>query len=301
MSLPGEVRRSGFVAVAGRTNAGKSTLVNRLVGEHVAIVSPVVQTTRRLVRAALTVDDAQIVFVDLPGSQRPVDRLTERMQSAVRRELEDVDVILWVIDAADEPGRGEQIVADMVLSAGVPVVIAANKVDRTKPDRLVERIAKIAELVGERPYHALVPVSAISGDGANELVRELVAALPEGGAWYPEGETTDMRVEERIAEYVREAALHQLREELPHAMIATVDELDEGDDGTLRVEATIWVERESQVGIVVGRGGEMIRRIGIDARQAVEQALGVHVYLRARVKVRKAWRDDDAWLARAGL
>lgn len=296
-----QVVRSGFIAVAGRPNAGKSTLINQIVGEHVAIVSPAVQTTRRLVRAVLTLGDAQLVFVDLPGSQRPVDRLTERMQSSVVQALKDVDVILWVIDAAVEPGPGERAVAEMVFSAGREVVIAANKVDRTKPALLAERIARIAELVGDREYRALVPVSAITGDGAQELVAELVSALPEGQAWYGPGDVTDMRDEERVSEYIREAALQRLRDELPHATIATVEELHTNDDGVLHVEATIWVERESQVGIVVGKGGETIRQIGSEARTAIEAALGSHAWLDLRVKVRKGWRGDDAWLARSGL
>jgi len=295
------VVRSGFVAVAGRTNAGKSTLVNRLVGEHVAIVSPTVQTTRRTVRAALTVDDAQLVFVDLPGSQKPVDVLTERMQHSVERELDDVDVVLWVVDMAESVGTGQRIVADLVFAPGVPVVIAANKVDLVKPAQLAERIHALSELIGEREYAALVPVSATTGEGLAPLLEQLRATLPEGGAWYPTGEVTDMRDEERISEFVREAALAHLRDELPHATIATVDELQERADGALEVDAVLWVERESQVGIVVGKAGSQIRDIGTAARQAAEAALGRTIHLHLRVKVRKRWRDDATWLNRAGL
>lgn len=297
------VTRSGFIAVAGRPNAGKSTLVNRIVGHHVAIVSPVAQTTRRIVRAIARRGDAQLVFVDLPGSQKPMDRMTERMQRSVEQSFKDVDIVLWVIDALDEPGTGEQRVADMVFGSGRPVVIALNKVDRTNPEVIAQRIAAVGELVGDREYAALVPISAVTGDGIEALLDELAGQLPEGPAWFGDDEVVDMRDEERIAEYVREATLAHLREELPHASAVTVDELyeDEERDGMLHAECTIWVERESQVGIVVGRGGGQIKQIGVAARRTVEQELGTRLHLSLRVKVRRHWRDDATWLARAGL
>jgi GTP-binding protein Era len=296
------VRRSGFIAVAGRPNAGKSTLVNRIVGHHVAIVSPIAQTTRRIVRAVARRDDAQLVFVDLPGSQKPMDRMTERMQKQVENSFGDVDVVLWVVDATDRPGKGEARVADMVLGAKLPVVIALNKVDRVHPKTIAERITALTELLGDRDYGALVPISATTGDGVDALLDELVERLPEGPAWFGDDEVVDMRDEERIAEYVREATLSYLREELPHASAVTVDELFEDEDqDRLVAECTIWVERESQVGIVVGKGGEQIRDIGIAARRTIERELARSVHLSVRVKVRKHWRDDATWLARAGL
>lgn len=295
-----EVRRSGFIAVAGRPNAGKSTLVNRIVGHHVAIVSPIAQTTRRIVRAVARRGDAQLVFVDLPGSQKPMDRMTERMQQAVEGSFRDVDIVLWVIDAIDEPGAGERRVADMVLATNKPVVLALNKVDRIKPDVIMQRIVALTELLKGRDFAALVPISAIQGDGVDELLEELVGLLPEGPAWFGDEDVVDMRDEERIAEYVREATLSHLREELPHASAVTVDDLFE-EDGLLQAECTIWVERQSQVGIVVGGGGEQIRDIGIAARKMIEEQLGTRLHLSLRVKVRKHWRDDATWLARAGL
>lgn len=297
------VRRSGFIAVAGRPNAGKSTLVNRIVGHHVAIVSPIAQTTRRIVRAVARIDDAQLVFVDLPGSQKPMDRMTERMQQAVEGSFRDVDIVLWVIDAIDEPGAGERRVADMVLASGKPVVLALNKVDRVKPDVIMQRIVAMTELLDGRDFAALVPISATTGDGVAGLLDELVALMPEGPAWFGDDDVVDMRDEERIAEYVREATLTHLRDELPHASAVTVDDLfeDPDDPDRLRVECTIWVERQSQVGIVVGTGGDRIRDIGIAARSMIETQLGTRLHLDLRVKVRKHWRDDATWLARAGL
>jgi GTP-binding protein Era len=297
------VRRSGFIAVAGRPNAGKSTLVNRVVGHHVAIVSPIAQTTRRIVRAVARRGDAQLVFVDLPGSQKPMDRMTERMQQAVEGSFRDVDIVLWVIDAIDEPGAGERRVADMVLATRKPVVLALNKVDRVKPDVIMQRIVALTELLDGRDFAALVPISATTGDGVDDLLDELAAMLPEGPAWFGDEDVVDMRDEERIAEYVREATLAHLRDELPHASAVTVDDMgdDPDDPERLLVDCTIWVERQSQVGIVVGTGGERIRDVGIAARTMIEEQLGTRVHLSLRVKVRKHWRDDATWLARAGL
>ena len=299
-----DVRRSGFIAVAGRPNAGKSTLVNRIVGHHVAIVSPIAQTTRRIVRAVARRDDAQLVFVDLPGSQKPMDRMTERMQDSVEQSFADVDVVLWVIDVMDEPGAGERRVAELVLGSGKPVVIAPNKVDRTRDKGLVaRRITELQELLDGREFAALVPISATTGDGVDALLDELVALVPEGPAWFGDDDVVDMRDEERIAEYVREATLSHLRDELPHASAVTVDELfdDPDDPDRTVVHCTIWVERQSQVGIVVGKGGVQVRDVGIAARRMIEEQLGLHVHLELRVKVRKHWRDDATWLARAGL
>lgn len=297
------VRRSGFIAVAGRPNAGKSTLVNRIVGHHVAIVSPIAQTTRRVVRAVARRGDAQLVFVDLPGSQKPMDRMTERMQQAVEQSYRDVDAVLWVIDAADEPGAGERRVAQLVLGAKLPVVIALNKVDRVHPTTVAERIVAIQALLDGRDFAALVPISATRGDGVDALLDELAELVPEGPAWFGDDDVVDMRPEERIAEYVREATLEHLRDELPHASAVTVDEMLEDPDDPDRtiLQCTIWVERQSQVGIMVGKGGAQIRDIGIAARKMIEAQLQMRVHLELRVKVRKHWRDDASWLARAGL
>lgn len=297
------VRRSGFIAVAGRPNAGKSTLVNHVVGQHVAIVSPIAQTTRRVVRAVARRGDAQLVFVDLPGSQRPMDRMTERMQQSVEQGFRDVDVVVWVIDGTEPVGAGERRVAELVLGSGHPVVIALNKVDRSRPAQIAERILEIQALLDGRDYAALVPISAVTGDGVDSLLEELVERLPEGPAWFGDDDVVDMRDEERIAEYVREATLAHLREELPHATAVTVDELYAHEDDPERtvVDCTIWVERESQVGIVVGRKGAQVRDIGIAARRMIEEQLDMRVHLSLRVKVRKHWRDDATWLARAGL
>ncbi|MCW2949605.1 MAG: GTP-binding protein Era [Thermoleophilia bacterium] len=295
-----DVTHSGFIAVAGRPNAGKSTLVNRIVGRHVAIVSRVAQTTRRIVRASITVGTAQLVFVDLPGSQKPMDRMTSRMQRSVEASFSDVDFVLWVIDGSVAPGAGEERVADLVFGARLPVIVALNKVDLAKPAVIMQRIIELQALIGDREYAELVPISALTGDGVDVLLEQLIKHLPEGPAWFGDDDVVDMREDERIAEYVREATLAHLRDELPHATAVTVDDLvDEAD--LLRAECTIWVERESQIGIVVGKGGATIRDVGIAARERIDRELGTKVHLELRVKVRKHWRDDEQWLSRAGL
>jgi GTP-binding protein Era len=291
--------RSGLVAVAGRPNVGKSTLVNAFAGEKVAIVSDKPQTTRRRISAVaegeVEGEPYQLVLVDLPGFQRPRDRLTERMQRTVDASLEDVDGFLFVLAADERIGAGDRFIAERIYAAGPPVVVALNKVDRVRPDRIAEQIAEAAAL-GE--LHALHPVSALTGDGLEPLRADLAGLLPEGPRYFEEGRRTDLPLEARIAEVVREKALALTREEVPHALSVEVDELD-ADAG--RVSAQVWVETESQKGILVGKGGTMIRTIGTRARPEVESLLGRPVFLELRVKVRPRWRRDEGALERLGI
>ena len=285
--------RSGFVAVAGRPNVGKSTLVNALAGGKVAIVSDKPQTTRRRISAVANGDGYQLVLADLPGFQRPRDALTERMQRTVDGALEDVDGFLFVLAADERLGPGDRFVAERVFAAGPPVVIALNKVDRLRPGRIAERIAEVAAL-GD--FHALHPVSALRSEGIEALRDDLAALLPEGPAYFAPGETTDLPLEVRIAEVVREKALALTREEVPHSISVEVDEIEEG-----RVRALVYVETPSQKGIVVGKGGSMIRSIGTQARPEVELLLGRKVFLELQVKVRPRWRRDESVLERLGI
>jgi GTPase len=285
--------RSGFVAVAGRPNVGKSTLVNALAGGKVAIVSDKPQTTRRRISAVVNGDGYQLVLADLPGFQRPRDALTERMQRTVDGALEDVDGFLFVLAADEHLGAGDRFVAERVFAAGPPVVIALNKVDRLRPGNIAERIAEVAAL-GD--FHALHPVSALRFEGIDALRDDLAALLPEGPAYFAPGETTDLPLEVRIAEVVREKALALTREEVPHAISVEVDEIEEG-----RVRALVYVETPSQKGIVVGKGGSMIRSIGTQARPEVELLLGRKVFLELQVKVRPRWRRDESVLERLGI
>ena len=272
---------------------GKSTLVNALAGGKVAIVSDKPQTTRRRVAAVVNGDGYQLVLADLPGFQRPRDALTERMQRTVDGALEDVDGFLFVLAADERLGGGDRFVAERVFAAGPPVVIALNKVDRLRPGRIAERIAEVAAL-GD--FHALHPVSALRSDGIDALRDDLTALLPEGPAYIAPGETTDLPLEVRIAEVVREKALALTREEVPHAISVEVEDIEER-----RVRALVYVETPSQKGIVVGKGGTMIRLIGTQARPEVELLLGRKVFLELQVKVRPRWRRDESVLERLGI
>jgi GTP-binding protein Era len=281
------------VVLAGRPNVGKSTLVNALCGRKVAIVSDKPQTTRRRVLGVANGDDYQLVLADLPGFQRPRDPLTERMQQTVDASFDDVDAILFVLDARDRIGAGDRFIATRVFALGVPVVIALNKVDRLKPGHIASQMQSAAAL---GPFHALHPVSAKTGDGISELRDELVALLPEGPLYFPVEIETDTGVELQVAELVREKALALTRDEVPHAVSVEVDEL-----GEKVVRASIYVETESQKQILIGRGGSLVKEIGVRARPEIEHLLGRRVFLELRVKVRPHWRRDAAMLQRLGL
>lgn len=285
--------RSGFVTVAGRPNVGKSTLVNALCGGKVAIVSDKPQTTRRQIFGIANGEDWQLVLADLPGFQRPLDALTERMQRTVDRAFEEVEAILFVLSARERIGAGDRFVAQRAFAHGAPVVIALSKVDRLKPGHIATQMATAAAL---GPFHALHPVSGKTGDGIAELRQELVDLLPVGPLYFPPEQRTDLPLEAQVAELVREKALQLTREEVPHAIMVEVDEL-----GEKAVGASILVETESQKQILVGQGGAMVREIGTRARPEIEALLGRHVYLELHVKVRPRWRRDEAILERLGL
>ena len=290
--------RSGFVALAGRPNAGKSTLVNRIVGGKVAIVSDKPQTTRREIRGIATGEEWQLVLVDLPGVQRPRDPLTERMQRRVESALADADAVLFVLNGEQAIGPGDRFIANAIGNAGVPAVTALNKVDRLDRARTVEALAAAAELGVDGEIY---PISARTGAGVEPLVGELVGLLPEGPFLYPPDERSDQPEQVRIAELVREQVLLRTREELPHAVEVEVDELEEREDGLLVVRALVWAETESQKGILVGAGGRMVKAVGSAARREIEAALGRRVHLDLHVRVRKGWRRDEALLDRLGI
>jgi GTPase len=292
------VTRAGFVSLAGRPNVGKSTLLNRLVGEKVAIVSNRPQTTRRAIRGVATGDGWQLVMVDLPGVQRPRDPLTERMQGRMERELRDSDAALLVLNGEQGVGAGDRFIAAAIAAAAVQVAIAVNKVDLLSRARTLAALEAAAalELDGE-----VFPVSARTGDGMPELAEALVALVPEGPLLYPPDERTDLPERVRIAELIREQVLARTREELPHAVEVEVEEMDERDDDLLAVEARVWAETESQKGILIGSGGQMVKAIGKAARHEIESLTGRQVHLDLSVRVRKGWRRDDALLDRLGI
>jgi GTPase len=292
------VTRSGFVALAGRPNAGKSTLVNRIVGNKVAIVSDKPQTTRREIRGIATGPDWQLVLVDLPGVQRPRDPLTERMQRRVESVLASSDAVLFVLNGEQQIGAGDRFIASAIENVGVPAVTALNKIDRLDHPRTVTALDAAAALGVNGD---IFPISARSGAGLDPLVEQLVTLLPEGPFLYPREEQSDQSEEVRIAELVREQVLLRTREELPHAVEVEVDELEEREDGLLVVRARVWAETESQKGILVGAGGRMVKAVGIAARREIEALLDRRIHLELRVRVRKGWRRDEALLDRLGI
>lgn len=287
---------SGFVAVFGRPNVGKSTIVNSLVGRKVSIVSDHPQTTRRRITGVVTLDGCQVVLLDLPGFQKPFDSLTRRMQSTVDDALEEVDAALVLLNAAEAFGPGDRYIARAVAAADLPAVVALNKIDMVDGRRLGARLAEARALAG---VDDVLAVSALRGDGLAEVLDRLAAAMPPGPVYFPEGQQSDQPLELLVAELVREQALRLTRDEVPHAIAAEVGSIVERSDRPLvEIEASLIVETESQKAIVVGKGGRIVKAIGSGARHEIEAILGVQVFLDLRVKVRKRWRRDDRFIER---
>jgi GTP-binding protein Era len=292
------VTRSGFVALAGRPNAGKSTLVNRIVGDKVAIVSDKPQTTRREIRGIATGADWQLVLVDLPGVQRPRDAMTARMQRRVEQALSDADAVLFVVNGAEKPGPGDRFIARAIRASGVRAVTAVNKVDRLGEPATIAALSAAADL---NVQGDVFPISAKKGHGVDALVDHLVGLLPEGPFLYPADERSDMAERVLLAELVREQVLRRTRAEVPHAVEVEVTEVLERDDGLVSIEASVWTEGESQKAILIGAGGRMVKAIGTAARKEIEAKLGRPIDLRLKVRVRRGWRGDDALLDRLGI
>jgi GTPase len=293
---------AGFVGLAGRPNVGKSTLANAIVGSKVAIVSDRPQTTRRAVRGIATDPGGewQMILVDLPGVQRPRDTLTGRMQRRVEQELAEADAALLVVDGVQGIGPGDRFIAKALLAAGdgTPVACAVNKCDRLGPGETTAALAAAAELDA---VDEVFPLSAKTGAGLGPLTDHLVSLLPEGPLLYPPEDRSDLPSEVHLAELVREQVLRRTRDEVPHAVEVFVDSAEPRDDGLVEVRAQVWVETESQKGIVVGKGGRMIRDIGTAARKELERDLGARVFLDLQVRVRRGWRRDESLLDRIGI
>ncbi|MCX6393449.1 MAG: GTPase Era [Solirubrobacterales bacterium] len=293
-----EVTKCGFVALAGRPNAGKSTLTNLLVGEKVAIVSDRPQTTRRAIRGVVTTDERQLILTDLPGVQRPRDELTTRMQRRVERELGDTDVVLLVINGIEGVGAGDRFIASLLAKAKAPVIAAVNKVDKVSHSQMLE-VLTATEALGVAD--SIVPISARKGSGIEQLLIELTAHLPEGPFLFPIDERSDQPLDVEFAELVREQILRRTREEVPHAVEVQVEEIQTRRDGLLTVRAVIFVEAESQKGIIVGRGGRMVKAVGTAARKEIQSLTGNRCHLELSVRVRKDWRGDERLLDRLGI
>jgi GTP-binding protein Era len=289
--------RAGFAVAVGRPNVGKSTLVNALVGQKVSIVTDRPQTTRGQVRGVLTRDDIQIVFTDTPGFHKPRTLLGERLNRMVADSTGDAEAVVLVVDGAAGVGRGDAFVAaSRVAPLRCLKVCAVNKIDLVPGDEILPQLEAASRLT---PFDHVIPVSARTGRGLDDLLRVLEEAMPEGPPLFPPGEVTDQPTELRVAEIVREKALALTRDELPHSIAVQIEELVRQDD-LIRITCLVLVERESQKGIVIGRGGAMLKRIGTQARRELEPLLGSKVFLELRVKVQREWQRDAAALTRLG-
>ena len=290
--------RSGFCSIVGRPNVGKSTLLNALVGQKIAITTPVPQTTRHAVRGVLHRADAQVVFVDTPGLHKPKTLLGSRLNEVARGTLSGVDLVVFLVDGSVEIGRGDGFIAGLLAEVATPVIAAVNKVDRTGRARQLPQLARLAEL-GD--WAEVVPISAATGDNVAALADLIVDRMPEGPPYFPQGQVTDQPPEQLVAEIIREKAITLMREEVPHSIAVVVEELGPGSaEGVLAVTATLYVERDSQKGIVIGRGGSVLRDIGSRARAELELLLGARIYLDLRVKLSKEWQRDAKKLQRLG-
>jgi GTPase len=290
--------RSGFIALAGRPNVGKSTLVNAVVGEKVAIVSDRPQTTRRAIRGVRSDGACQMVFVDLPGVQRERDPLTARMAGRVQQELKDSDVALLILNGEQGVGPGDRYLARTLAALRTPTTVAVNKVDRLSRAATAAALQQAADLeVGDHVF----PISARTGAGVEALIEHLAALMPDGEFMFGEGEISDQPLTVLLAELVREAVIVRTFQEVPHAVEVVVEEIERPREGLTRVRALIWVESHSQKGILVGVGGRMIKAIGIAARRELERELGCQVHLDLSVRVRRDWRADAGSLDRLGI
>ncbi len=296
--LPAD-HRSGFVAVIGRPNVGKSTLINRLLGQKIAIVSPRPQTTRVRQLGILTEEHAQVVFVDTPGLHKPRHSLGEFMVQVAQQALQDADLILYVVEATTPPGAGDQLIASQIAEAApdVPVLLAINKIDVTSPDELVKNSDAYVALVKPADW---IAVSAMRGLGIDDLHRRLIERLPLGPRYYPADQVTESYVRNIAGEMIREKVLLNTRDEIPHAVAVEIHEFKERNEGLTYVHASIYVERDSQKSIIIGKKGQMLKKIGAAARYEIEQMLDTKVYLDLQVKVLPNWREDQAILERLG-
>lgn len=294
--------RAGFVCIVGRPNAGKSTLTNALVGRKVAITSARPETTRRVIRAIVNEESGQLILVDTPGLHRPRTLLGERLNDMVRDSLSDVDLVVVCLPADEEIGPGDRFLLDLVAQSKTPVVAAVTKTDKVSPAQLAQHLLAVEQAAD---FVEIVPVSAQTGEQVGLLSELLIARMPLSAPLYPRDAVTDESEETLAAELIREAALEELRDELPHSIAVTIEEMYEedapGKAPRMIIHANIHVERDSQKGIVIGRGGSRLRQIGTDARKGIARLLGTRVYLDLHVKVAKDWQRDPKKLGRLGF
>lgn len=289
--------KSGFVSIIGRPNVGKSTFVNRVIGHKIAIMSDKAQTTRNNIQGVMTQDDAQIIFLDTPGIHKPKHKLGDYMMRVAKNTLSEIDAIMFMVNVNEEIGRGDEYIMDMLKDVKTPVFLVLNKIDLVHPDELMPRIEQYQSYMS---FTEMVPMSALEGHNVDHFIEVLKSYLPEGPQYYPEDQVSDHPEQFVVSELIREKILHLTSEEIPHAIGVNVDRMIKKDEDHVRIEATIYVERDSQKGIVIGKGGKKLKEVGKRARHDIEHLLGSKVYLELWVKVQKDWRNKVNFIRQMG-
>jgi GTP-binding protein Era len=289
--------RSGFVAIVGRPNVGKSTLMNGMIGQKIAIMSDKPQTTRNKIHGVYTKDDSQIVFLDTPGIHKPTSKLGNYMNQSAEGALNEVDAVLFLADVAEGLGGGDRYIMERLKSLKTPVILVLNKIDKVHPEELLPIIVKYKDLCD---FAEIVPISALQGNNVDRLLEQIIKYLPEGPQYYPADQVTDHPEQFVCAEMIREKILHLTREEIPHSIAVTIEDMRVQENGVVYIGAVIFVERDSQKGIVIGKQGAVLKEVGKMARRDIEQLLGSKTFLELWVKVKKDWRNQDRVLKDLG-
>lgn len=290
--------KSGFISIIGRPNVGKSTFLNKVIGQKISIMSDKAQTTRNKIQGVLTKDDFQMIFIDTPGIHKPKHRLGDFMMKVAENTLNEVDAVLFMINADEGFGKGDQFIIDRLKQVKSPVFLIINKIDLVTPEKLLEIIDEYKD---KGDFEEIIPISALQGNNVNHLLNELLKYLPEGPQYYPADQVTDHPERFVITELIREKALHLTREEVPHSIAVAMENMETRKDGVILVQATIITERSSQKGIIIGKQGSMLKNIGQQARKDIETLLGSKVYLELWVKVKKDWRNRQSQLHELGF
>lgn len=289
--------KSGFVAIIGRPNVGKSTFMNKVLGQKVAIMSDKAQTTRNKVQGVLTTEQSQIIFIDTPGIHKPKHVLGDYMMKIAKNTLREVDAILFMVNVEESLGRGDEFIIELLKSNKTPIFLVLNKIDKIHPDQLIKEIEKYKDLL---PFAEVVPISALQGNNVDRLVEVIEGYMPEGPMYYPKDTISDHPEEFIVAELIREKALHLTSQEIPHAIGVQVEKMTRVSNDQVDIEATIYIERDSQKGIIIGKKGSMLKQIGQNARKDIEMLLGSKVYLELWVKVQKDWRNKPNFIRQIG-
>lgn len=289
--------KSGFVAIIGRPNVGKSTFMNKVLGQKVAIMSDKAQTTRNKVQGVLTTEQSQIIFIDTPGIHKPKHMLGDYMMKVAKNTLREVDAIMFMVNVEESIGRGDEFIIELLKNNRTPIFLVLNKIDKIHPDELIKEIEKYKDLL---PFAEIVPISALQGNNVDHLVKVIEGYMPEGPMYYPKDQISDHPEEFIVAELIREKALHLTSQEIPHAIGVQVEKMVKESEERVHIEATIYIERDSQKGIIIGKQGSMLKKIGQLARKDIEVLLGSKVYLELWVKVQKDWRNKPNFIRQIG-